>query len=189
MKQKLYDKAVDVSLKFYEKYVLPSGGQKLSLRELKLQEFRDRKKLLNPYQKEELLRNAVDADAMKKLGERASIKTMYTFNITTDRFAGKYGYRTGNFPKSYSVHDLPIDYAYDPDWTVKIRYERLNLKKIILVVGLIYYFLSRRVYLVEQFDKRKRYEQRAMQNQEIADVYNKKVKFVLTALDNKDFSE
>ena len=48
LRERIYDKAVAVTLNFYEKYVLPQD-QTQSLRQLKLQEFRDRKKMLNPY--------------------------------------------------------------------------------------------------------------------------------------------
>ena len=50
--------AVDYTLKFYERWVLPqpwhlpAAKERVSLKELKLREFRERKKLLNPYQKE-----------------------------------------------------------------------------------------------------------------------------------------
>ena len=59
IKSKLYDLSVDKTLKFYERWVLPqewwhghSETTRVSIKELKLREFRDRKKLLNPYQKE-----------------------------------------------------------------------------------------------------------------------------------------
>ena len=56
IKQKLYEYSVQQTLKVYENWVLPrtnlDGVKRVSLREVKLREFRDRKKLLNPYQKE-----------------------------------------------------------------------------------------------------------------------------------------
>ena len=58
LRARAYDKAVDFTLRFYERYVLPRGewwaeaDKRVSLRELKVREFRDRRKLLNPYQKE-----------------------------------------------------------------------------------------------------------------------------------------
>jgi hypothetical protein len=42
-----------MTLRFYERWILPqdtmNGVPRVSLREIKLREFRDRKKLLNPY--------------------------------------------------------------------------------------------------------------------------------------------
>ena len=56
IKQKLYNTSVNCTLYLYERWILPQtnidGGKRISLREIKLREFRDRKKLLNPYQKE-----------------------------------------------------------------------------------------------------------------------------------------
>lgn len=62
MREKVYDKSVDYTLHFYERYFLPQAwwngmgpDKRLSIKELKLREFRDRKTLLNPYQKEQLI--------------------------------------------------------------------------------------------------------------------------------------
>lgn len=56
IKQRLYEFSVEQTLKVYEKWILPrtnlDGGKRISLKEIKLREFRDRKKMLNPYQKE-----------------------------------------------------------------------------------------------------------------------------------------
>lgn len=55
LKSRLYNLSVDYTLKFYERYVLPQPSKwaaakdRVGLREIKLREFRDRKKLLNPY--------------------------------------------------------------------------------------------------------------------------------------------
>ena len=48
LSERIYDKSVDVTLKFYESWIIPKG-QTISLRDLKLKEFNDRRKLLNPY--------------------------------------------------------------------------------------------------------------------------------------------
>ncbi len=45
---------------------------------------------------------------------------MYTFKVTMDRHAGRYGLRTSNFPKEYSAHEADINYAGDPDFVVKV---------------------------------------------------------------------
>ena len=50
-KTKLYDKAVLKTLNVYEKWFLPPNKNRKSLIDIKKDEFRDRKKLLNPYQK------------------------------------------------------------------------------------------------------------------------------------------
>ncbi len=59
LQSRLYDASVAQTLKLYERYVLPqewwhgmNESKRISLRELKVKEFRDRKKLLNPYQKD-----------------------------------------------------------------------------------------------------------------------------------------
>ena len=54
-KSEYYKLAVDKTLGIYEKYVLPENRKRKSLLELKTEEFNDRKRLLNPYQKEMLL--------------------------------------------------------------------------------------------------------------------------------------
>jgi hypothetical protein len=55
LKSRSYDLAVDYTLRFYERWILPqpwhhsTAKDRISLRELKLKEFRERRKLLNPY--------------------------------------------------------------------------------------------------------------------------------------------
>ena len=55
---------MDKTLIFYERWILPqpwqhpSGKDRVSIKELKLREFRERRKLLNPYQKEQLIASA-----------------------------------------------------------------------------------------------------------------------------------
>jgi hypothetical protein len=62
IRERIYDGSVDLTLRFYERYMLPQGWWhgmgpegRVSIKELKIREFRDRKKLLNPYQKEQLI--------------------------------------------------------------------------------------------------------------------------------------
>lgn len=43
--------------------------------------------------------------------------------------------------------------------------------------------------MVEEFDRLKRLEQRAMQNTEIEDLYLKRVSFTLQTSDGKDYTE
>lgn len=68
LREKVYDKSVDMTLRFYERYMLPQGWWhgmspegRVGIKELKLREFRDRKKLLNPYQKEQLLAQSTNS--------------------------------------------------------------------------------------------------------------------------------
>ena len=45
---------------------------------------------------------------------------MYTFPITYDRHKDQYRYRTTNFKPEYTVNEASLNYAYDPDWTIKL---------------------------------------------------------------------
>ena len=65
MRGALYRRAVNSTLRFYESWILPdmkTGGwvakSRLSLKEAKLAEFRLKKKLLNPYERDLLLDSA-----------------------------------------------------------------------------------------------------------------------------------
>ena len=57
MRKSLYNKSIYYTIHFYENYILPRDMNKnrKSLTQLKQQEFIDRKRLLNPYQKELLI--------------------------------------------------------------------------------------------------------------------------------------
>lgn len=87
---------------------------------------------------------------------------MYNFNLTYDRHRGRYGFKTSDFPDSYDPHESALVYTNDPDWTVKLRLKRLNLKLYFFIGCIIYILFKRRIYYVNEFDKRKRREQRAM---------------------------
>lgn len=114
----------------------------MPLKELKLREFRDRKKLLNPYQKEQLLATSSNSDELLKLAEKVSVKTMYSFNITYDRHKERYGYRTSNFPSEYHPNESSLNYANDPDWILKMGVRRISLKKwmFIFIIGGIWLY-------------------------------------------------
>ena len=114
---------------------------------------------------------------------------MYNFRITLDRHKERYGYRLSNFPKDYCPTESPLNYSDDPDWGVKFRYKRLNGKKILLILFLMYWGYNARLKSVEKFDQQKRREQRAMQNDEIEEVYGKKVKFLLVDKEGEQVSE
>ena len=47
---KIYRGAVNRSIIFYERYMLPPDAKRKSLLDIKRAEFKDRKHLLNPYQ-------------------------------------------------------------------------------------------------------------------------------------------
>lgn len=190
IKERAYDKAVSVTLKLYEKWILPPN-QKISLKELKLQEYRDRKKLLHPYQKEELLSKSTPDEIEKytKLAQKTKFRNMNFFVITYDRHLNRYGFKTSDFPESYHPNMCSLTYMKDPDWTKKLELVKVNLKKYVLIVIICYLLLKWRVKRVELFDKRKRQEQRAMQNSEIQDLHNKKVQFVIFDKNNKEFTE
>ena len=122
LREKLYDKSVSAALMFYERWVLPqswwSGSdQRVSIRELKLREFRERKALLNPYKREQLISSSVNSEQLQKLSEKVSVSTMYTFKITYDRHKDRFTYREKNFPAEYNVNESSLNYALDPDWT------------------------------------------------------------------------
>ena len=154
---------------------------------MKRREFTDRKKLLNPYQKELLLQQETTRTAqLETLAKVAKIETMKTFDLTYDRHAGKYGYREKDFPTEYSIHDSPMDYVRDPDYTVKFKVQRVNLKAWVLFFLALYYFGNKRLRNVAEFDRLKRQEQRAMQNKEFESVENKSVKFCLFSLKKGD---
>lgn len=114
---------------------------------------------------------------------------MYTFSITYDRHKDRYTYRTQDFPADYGVNESALNYSMDPDWYYKLRVRRINLKRWILLFGLTYWWVKNRVVTVEEFDRIKRIEQRAMQNTEIEDLYNKKVTFILYDSNGKEFTE
>eukprot|EP00347_Sterkiella_histriomuscorum_P008809 403343668 len=186
-----YDKAVDLTLKFYEKWVLPQDVKLGSLRDIKNKEFLVRRKLLNAYQKDQLLQSSSDAEAEKinKLAKITSIKTMYTFTHTTDRHAEMYNFRTHNFPKSYEERDTTLEYVNDPDGSYKMNTQRFPIKGMLMLLLVVGVYLRKKEKLVEEFDRQKRFEQRAMQNTEIEEFFNKKVKFQLYDLSDNKFTE
>jgi len=165
LRERLYDKSVDLTLRFYERWVLPQSWwnnygpeQRVSLKELKLREFRDRKALLNPYKRDQLISSAVNSVEMQKLAEKTSVATMYNFSISYDRHKDRYVYRTHDFPSEYQVNESSLNYANDPDWVKKLAIKRVNFKKLILGLVVLYWWIQRRVAMVEEFDRLKRLE-------------------------------
>ena len=115
-----------------------------SLLALKQGEFTDRKRLLNPYQKEVMLRerNPQEIKVLKELEQRTSLQSMRTFTVTYDRHKGKYGFKTDNFPEMYDHSASRLEMAYDPDWVVKISVNRFPMRKYIFA-GIVLYLLYR----------------------------------------------
>jgi hypothetical protein len=119
---------------------------------------------------------------LETLAKVAKIDTMKTFDLTYNRHAGKYGFVEKDFPKEYSVYAGPLDFVRDPDYSVKFKLQRLNLKAWLFTVLAIYYFGNKRLRNVSEFDRLKRQEQRAMQNKELDSFKDKSVKFCLFSL-------
>jgi len=122
-KTKLYDKTLSRTLSFYETWVLPKSSSRKSLREVKMEEFRERKKLLNPYERPLLLDSASQEERIRldQLDKQTSFSSMHDFTVTYDRHESLYGYRTHTFPSSYKVGESPLNYAMDPDWSIKMQ--------------------------------------------------------------------
>jgi hypothetical protein len=104
---------------------------------------------------------------------------METFRCNLDRHKDLYGYRTQNFPPSYHPNESALNYAQDPDWSVKFTNTKLKIKRLILAALLGFWLVQWKVKRVEEYDRLKRHEQRAMQNKEVDQFYNKNVTYVL----------
>ena len=180
--KKAYSSAINKTLWVYENYFLPRelNKNRVSLVDLKKQEFNDRKKMLNPYQKEIISHDKTDQiKHLESLGNKVSLHTMKNFSVTYNRHKGKYDYRSTNFPDSIVWWQSPLDYSKDPDWTNKLVIQRINFKKLIVFSLLFVCMIKRRLYNVQEFDRAKRREQRAMQNEEVDEVHGKGVKLCL----------
>jgi hypothetical protein len=92
------------------------------------------------------------------------------FKITYNRHRNRYSYRSQDFPESYELWQTSLESACDPDWSEKIAPQRINLKKWILYAAVLYYMVRRRRNNVSEFERFKRNEQRAMQNEEAKEV-------------------
>ena len=67
-----------------------------------------------------------------------------------------------NFPKEYPVGTPTLDFAKDPDWSTKQGYKRFNFKAMFLGTVFLIYMIQRRAKAVDDFDRLKRHEQKAM---------------------------
>jgi hypothetical protein len=72
LKERAYDAAVGKTLAFYETWVIPCPKQggfereyRISLHEAKLREFREKKQLLNPYERTLLLDGASQEERLR----------------------------------------------------------------------------------------------------------------------------
>lgn len=83
---------------------------------------------------------------------------MYNFRLTFDRHEGRYGYKTGNFPPTYSIYEGSLSYANDPDFTQKFTIVRLPVKLFVFLFIFGVWWIRRRLEKVEEFDRLKRVE-------------------------------
>ena len=149
--------------------------------EAKKEEFRQRKILLNPILRQQLLSDSTDEERYRldKLSKMTKFENMETFRCTFDRHKNLYGYRESNFPASYHPSESALNFAKDPDWSLKLEYPRLKLKRWIIAALVGFWLVQWKVKKVEEYDRLKRHEQRAMQNKEVDQFYNKNVSYVL----------
>ena len=124
LKERAYDAAVARTLNFYESWVLPcpkEGGflkqKRISLREAKLREFREKKQLLNPYEKISMLESASQEERLRleEVSKRTNFYSIRNFKLSYNRHKDAYGYRVQNFPDSYKDRQSIMDYRNDPD--------------------------------------------------------------------------
>ena len=123
-RESLYDSAVARTLYFYENWILPCPKEsgfhrqtRISLHEAKMIEFKEKKKLLNPYDKELLLDSANQEERLRleDVSKRTSFNNVHTDKLRYDRHKGAYGLRITNFPDSYHIRDSALEWRMDPD--------------------------------------------------------------------------
>jgi hypothetical protein len=68
-----------------------------------------------------LLQESKKADQLKVLSKKVKIENMKTFTVTYDRHHGKYGFKNSDFPDAYPFGTSTMEYARDPDWSVKLQ--------------------------------------------------------------------
>jgi hypothetical protein len=90
-----------------------------------------------------------------------------------------YGDRVRDFPAQYEATASVMDYKNDPYARDKFKIQRLNLKIYISFAIFTYTAIKWRESRVSEYDRLKRYEQRAMQNKEADEVFQKKARFIL----------
>ena len=53
--------------------------------------------------------------------QNISVENMPKFKISYNRHKDQYKYRETDFPQEYHSKMVALEYAKDPDWTVKIK--------------------------------------------------------------------
>lgn len=88
----------------------------MSLKEAKLKEYRERKALLNPYDKEKLFEAAGEEEKprLEKLSKTVNFQNCEQFTISYDRHKGLYGFRVRDFPEQYEFKASLMDWRHDP---------------------------------------------------------------------------
>ena len=169
----LYDRAVARTLAIYENWILPDPAEhgfarttRISLREAKLREFREKKKLLHPYEREQLLDSASQEERLRltAVDKRTNFASTKDFKVTYNRHKDAYDFRVSNFPKEYHLNASPLDFRHDPDlvgndvYDSKFKLKRVNLKMWMIAGLLTYWLIGWKVKRVENFDRMKRKE-------------------------------
>lgn len=126
IKNEIHQYFINKILNFYEGWVIPKNS--ISLRELKLQEFEDRKKLIHPYTRDAFIADNLDSERVLNLQKKVRMSNMHNFNLTYDRHDGKYGFKTSNFKDHYIYSDPWVEYLKDPDWYYKFQPKRFSFK-------------------------------------------------------------
>jgi len=105
----------------------------MTLRQLKIQEFEDRKKLVHPYHRDAFLTDNSSTDKISNLDKKTKMSNMHTFRLSYNRHKGRYDRRvddfSNSFPDRYNYNDAFIDMKDDPDWVDKIQPKRSNIKR------------------------------------------------------------
>lgn len=116
---------------------------------------------------------------LESLAKKTAFNNLEYFDCTYDRHKDLYGFRYENFAKSYDPDETPLNYAQDPDWSVKYHNKRINLKKYFVMLVIFMIWAKYKMKQVEKFDHLKRKEQRAMLNKEVDEFKDKKLTYVL----------
>ncbi|CAI2366906.1 unnamed protein product [Moneuplotes crassus] len=173
-------------LNVYEKWFIPP--QSISLRDLKIKEFEDRKKLLHPYTRDNFIAQNSEDDKIMKLQHKVRMSNMHSFTLTYDRHSHGYPSTTTEFPSEYENFLEVEDLLQDPDWLEKLKPKRANFKKTFLIISLFVGFIWYQREQVRAFDADFRKMQRSMQNTEIIEFTKKKVAYSLYDRNNNEIT-
>ena len=111
------------------------------------------------------------------------------FTISYDRHKGLYGYRVRNFPAEYEENASMLDWLNDPYARDKFKEKKVNLKGFFAFLVVAFLVVRFREEQVSEYDRLKRFEQRAMQNKEADEAGGKRARFVLFDKDGNQFTE